>query len=187
MCDMCQGTGYKNEVLSYTWNGKNIIQFLKMTVGEATDFFQGNDKELLKRIRQMGLGYITLGQPLSTFSGGERQRLKLAMELDEQGQLFVFDEPTTGLHPSDIEKLMSTFHRLADRGNTVIVVEHNLDVIAQADWVIDMGPGGGSDGGHVVFEGLVSDLIKHADSKTGHHLMRYIIARKPGKTMSPFA
>lgn len=86
-----------------------------MTVGEATDFFQGNDKELLKRIRQMGLGYITLGQPLSTFSGGERQRLKLAMELDEQGQLFVFDEPTTGLHPSDIEKLMSTFHRLADR------------------------------------------------------------------------
>lgn len=184
MCDMCQGTGYKNEVLSYTWNGKNIIQFLKMTVGEATDFFQGNEKELLKRIRQMGLGYITLGQPLSTFSGGERQRLKLAMELDEQGQLFVFDEPTTGLHPSDIEKLMSTLHRLADRGNTVIVIEHNLDVIAQADWVIDMGPGGGSDGGHVVFEGLVTDLIKHADSKTGHHLVKYITARKQGKTIS---
>ena len=95
----------------------------------------------------MGLGYMTLGQPLSTFSGGERQRLKLAMEFDEQGRLFVFDEPTTGLHPSDIEKLMATFQRLADRGNTVIIVEHNLDVIAQADWVIDMGPGGGSDGG----------------------------------------
>jgi excinuclease UvrABC ATPase subunit len=186
-CDMCEGTGYKKEVLSYTWNGKNIIQFLKMTVGEATDFFQGNDKELLKRIRQMGLGYITLGQPLSTFSGGERQRLKLAMELDEQGQLFVFDEPTTGLHPSDIEKLMSTFHRLADRGNTVIVVEHNLDVIAQADWVIDMGPGGGSDGGQVVFEGLVRDLIKHSNSKTGDHLMRYITARKPSKAMSSLA
>jgi excinuclease UvrABC ATPase subunit len=104
------------------------------------------------------------------------------MEFDEQGQLFVFDEPTTGLHPSDIEKLMSTFHRLADRGNTVIIVEHNLDVIAQADWVIDMGPGGGSDGGHIVFEGLASDLIKQTDSKTGHHLARYITTHRSAKS-----
>jgi excinuclease UvrABC ATPase subunit len=182
-CDLCQGTGYRQDVLSYTWNGKNIIQILQMTVAEASVFFKGTDKELLNRIREMGLGYMTLGQPLSTFSGGERQRLKLAMEFDEQGQLFVFDEPTTGLHPSDIENLMSTFHRLADRGNTVIIVEHNLDVIAQADWIIDMGPGGGSDGGHVVFEGLAIDLIKHAESKTGHHLARYITARNPGKKM----
>ncbi len=180
-CDMCGGTGYKKEVLSYTWEGKNIIQFLQMTVAEASDFFEGDNRELLNRISEMGLDYMTLGQPLSTFSGGERQRLKLAMEFDEQGRLFVFDEPTTGLHPSDIEKLMSTFHRLADRGNTVIIVEHNLDVIAQADWVIDMGPGGGSDGGSVVFEGLVSDLIKHPKSKTGHHLASYINARKPDK------
>ena len=174
-CDLCQGTGYKPEALRYTWSGKNIVQILKMTVEEAGDFFEGtSDKELLSRIGQMGLGYISLGQPLSTFSGGERQRLKLAMEFDEKGQLFIFDEPTTGLHPSDIEKLMTTFHRLADRGNTVIIVEHNLDVITQVDWVIDMGPGGGSDGGRVVFEGLVSDLMKHEDSKTGHYLARYV-------------
>jgi excinuclease UvrABC ATPase subunit len=184
MCDLCQGTGYRQEVLSYTWNGKNIIQMLKMTVAEAGYFFEGTNKELLNRIGEMGLGYMTLGQPLSTFSGGERQRLKLAMELDEQGQLYVFDEPTTGLHPSDIEKLMSTFDRLADRGNTVIVVEHNLDVISQADWIIDMGPGGGSDGGNVVFEGLVSDLINHPESKTGRHLARYVNARKLGNTIS---
>ncbi len=184
-CDMCQGTGYKREVLGYTWGGKNIIQFLQMTVIEATVFFDGVDKELLNRISEMGLGYMTLGQPLSTFSGGERQRLKLAMEFDGLGRLFVFDEPTTGLHPSDIEKLMSTFHRLADRDNTVIIVEHNLDVIAQADWVIDMGPGGGSDGGSVVFEGPVSDLIIHPNSKTGHHLARYINASKPGETKLP--
>jgi excinuclease UvrABC ATPase subunit len=186
-CDLCQGTGYRQDVLSYTWNGKNIIEILKMTVAEASDFFEGTDKELLSRIREMGLGYMTLGQPLNTFSGGERQRLKLAMEFDEQGQLFVFDEPTTGLHPSDIEKLMSTFHRLADRGNTVIIVEHKLDVIAQADWIIEMGPGGGSDGGRVVFEGLVSDLIKHAESKTGHHLARYVTAREFGNAISNMA
>jgi excinuclease UvrABC ATPase subunit len=173
-CDLCQGTGYQQEVFNYTWNGKNIVQVLKMSVAEASDYFEGTDRELLSRIKEMGLGYMTLGQPLNTFSGGERQRLKLAMEFDEQGQLFVFDEPTTGLHPSDVEKLMSTLHRLADRGNTVIIVEHNLDVIAQADWIIDMGPGGGSEGGRVVFEGLVNDLIKHTESKTGQHLARYI-------------
>jgi excinuclease ABC A subunit len=179
ICDMCDGSGYKNEVLGYSWHGKNIIEFLKMTVVEATDFFDGEDKDLLRRIGQMGLGYMTLGQPLSTFSGGERQRLKLAMELDEQGQLFVFDEPTTGLHPSDIQTLMSTFHALRDRGNTVIIVEHNLDVITQADWIIDMGPGGGSEGGNIVFEGLVTDLIKDPDSKTATHLKRYISEKKP--------
>lgn len=187
ICDMCDGSGYKNQVLGYSWHGKNIIEFLKMPVVEATDFFEGDDKDLLKRIGQMGLGYMTLGQPLSTFSGGERQRLKLAMELDEQGQLFVFDEPTTGLHPSDIETLMSTFHALRDRGNTVIIVEHNLDVIAQADWIIDMGPGGGSEGGNIVFEGLVTDLIKHPDSKTGAHLKRYINEKKPDRAMSSSA
>jgi excinuclease UvrABC ATPase subunit len=180
-CDLCHGSGYRQDILGYTWNGKNIIQILKMTVTEAGNFFEGADKELLNRIRDMGLGYMTLGQPLNTFSGGERQRLKLAMEFDEQGQLFVFDEPTTGLHPSDIDNLMHTFHRLADRGNTVIIVEHNLDVIAQADWIIDMGPGGGSDGGRIVFEGFASDLIKHAESKTGHHLARYLTTHKAGK------
>jgi excinuclease UvrABC ATPase subunit len=173
-CDLCHGTGYKPEVLRYTWNGKNIVGILKMTVAEASAFFEEtSDKKLLTRISEMGLGYMTLGQPLSTFSGGERQRLKLAIEFDEEGQLFVFDEPTTGLHPSDIEKLMATFHRLADRGNTVVIIEHNLDVVAQADWVIDMGPGGGVDGGHVVFEGLVRDLLKEPASATGQYLATY--------------
>jgi len=115
-----------------------------------------------------------LGQPLSTFSGGERQRLKLAIQFDEHGQLFVFDEPTTGLHPSDIEKLMSVFQKLVDHGNSVIIIEHNLDVISRADWIIDIGPGGGNEGGTIVFEGFVTDLLKAKTSKTGRYLRTYL-------------
>jgi excinuclease UvrABC ATPase subunit len=174
-CDLCHGTGYKPEVLSYTLKGKNIADVLKMTVDESTSFYEEKSiRDLLTKIAEMGLGYITLGQPLNTFSGGERQRLKLAVEFDEQGKLFVFDEPTTGLHPSDIKKLMATFNHLADNGNTVIIIEHNLDVIAQADWVIDIGPGGGNEGGNIVFEGLLSDLVKSNTSRTGKYLKTYL-------------
>lgn len=175
-CDACGGTGYKPEVLAYRYHGKNIVEVLHMTVEESLDFFKEKEVvHLLQKINDMGLNYITLGQPLSTFSGGERQRLKLAIELDETGQLFVFDEPTTGLHPSDIKKLMTIFNRLADHGNTVIIIEHNLDVVAQADWVIDMGPGGGNEGGTVVFEGLVKDLLRFNKSKTGQYLAEYLL------------
>ena len=174
-CDLCHGTGYKPEVLMYKWNGKNIVEVLKMTVEESDSFFEDKRTlDLLNRINDMGLGYMTLGQPLSTFSGGERQRLKLAIQFDEHGQLFVFDEPTTGLHPSDIQKLMSIFQKLADQGNTVIIIEHNLDVISQADWVIDIRPGGGNKGGTIVFEGLVTDLLKTENSKTGEYLRTYL-------------
>jgi excinuclease UvrABC ATPase subunit len=173
-CDLCRGTGYRQEVLKYKWKEKNIVDVLKLTVEESDTFFDDRHSlDLLGRINDMGLGYITLGQPLSTFSGGERQRLKLAIEFDERGQLFVFDEPTTGLHPSDILKLMSIFQQLADQGNTVIIIEHNLDVISQADWVIDVGPGGGNEGGMIVFEGVLVDLVK-TDTKTGVYLRNYL-------------
>jgi excinuclease UvrABC ATPase subunit len=174
-CDLCKGTGYKPDVLRYKWKSKNIVEVLKMTVEESVTFFEDKrTQDLLNRINDMGLGYMTLGQPLSTFSGGERQRLKLAIQFDERGQIFVFDEPTTGLHPSDIEKLMVIFQKLVDHGNTVIIIEHNLDVISQADWVIDIGPGGGNEGGTIVFEGLVTDLLKTKTSKTGKYLRQYL-------------
>ena len=146
-----------------------------MTVEESIDFFDDKrTRDLLKRIDDMGLGYMTLGQPLSTFSGGERQRLKLAIQFDERGQIFVFDEPTTGLHPSDIEKLMLIFQKLVDQGNTVIIIEHNLDVISRADWVIDIGPGGGNNGGSIVFEGRVKDLLNNEVSRTAKYLRKYL-------------
>ena len=174
-CDLCHGTGYKPEVLAYKWKGKCIVEVLKMTVEESNAFFEDRQtRNLLNRINDMGLGYMSLGQPLSTFSGGERQRLKLAIQFDERGQLFVFDEPTTGLHPSDIERLMSIFQRLVDQGNSVIIIEHNLDVISRADWIIDIGPGGGNEGGTIIFEGLVTDLLKTKTSKTGQYLRTYV-------------
>jgi excinuclease ABC A subunit len=174
-CDECEGSGYRPEVLTYLWKGKNIVEILKMTVEESIDILEGTlVKSLLTRIVEMGLGYMSLGQPLNTFSGGERQRLKLAMELDEKGQLFIFDEPTTGLHPSDVSKLIAVFNKLADKGNTVIIIEHNLDIIAQADWIIDIGPGGGNKGGSVVFEGPVTDIVKKNESKTGKYLKAYL-------------
>jgi excinuclease UvrABC ATPase subunit len=177
-CDACNGTGYKPEVLPYLYRGKNIVEVLNMTVEDSIGFFKEKEiVDLLNKISEMGLHYMTLGQSLNTFSGGERQRLKLALELDETGQLFVFDEPTTGLHPSDIKKLLTVFHRLADNGNTVIIIEHNLDVVSQADWIIDMGPGAGHEGGQIVFEGLLKDLLLSKTSKTGKYLASYLQAR----------
>lgn len=132
----------------------------------------------------MGLDYLTLGQSLNTFSGGERQRLKLATELRNRGNVYVFDEPTTGLHGSDIIKLMKLFNKLVDNENTVIIIEHNMDIISQADWVIDMGPGAGKDGGNIIFEGLVKDLIANKQSLTGKHLKKYLGWKRDNKNIN---
>ncbi|MEW9697799.1 ATP-binding cassette domain-containing protein [Paenibacillus sp. SI8] len=171
-CEVCGGRRFKEEVLAYKLNGKSIAEVLEMTVEQALDFFQL--KEVVRKLQAMsdvGLNYITLGQPLSTLSGGECQRIKLASELYKKGSIYVMDEPTTGLHMSDIGHLLGIMNRLVDAGNTVIVIEHNLDVISQADWIIDMGPDGGSKGGQVVFEGLPSQIIHAEQSITGRYLM----------------
>ncbi|WP_442600491.1 ATP-binding cassette domain-containing protein [Paenibacillus sp. KN14-4R] len=170
-CDVCGGRRFKEEVLEYKLNGKSIAEVLEMTVEQALEFFQL--KEVVRKLQAMsdvGLNYITLGQPLSTLSGGECQRIKLASELHKKGSIYVMDEPTTGLHMSDIGHLLGIMNRLVDAGNTVIVIEHNLDVISQADWIIDMGPDGGSKGGRVVFEGIPSQIIHAEHSITGHYL-----------------
>lgn len=170
-CEVCGGRRFKEEVLAYKLNGKSIAEVLEMTVEEALEFFEL--KEVVRKLQAMsdvGLNYITLGQPLSTLSGGECQRIKLASELHKMGSIYVMDEPTTGLHMSDIGDLLGIMNRLVDAGNTVIVIEHNLDVISQADWIIDMGPDGGSRGGQVVFEGTPSQIIHAEQSITGRYL-----------------
>jgi len=171
-CEVCGGRRFKEEVLAYKLNGKSIAEVLEMTVEQALEFNQ--HKEVARKLQAMsdvGLNYITLGQPLSTLSGGECQRIKLASELHKKGSIYVMDEPTTGLHMSDIGHLLGMMNRLVDAGNTVIVIEHNLDVISQADWIIDMGPDGGSRGGQVVFEGTPSQIIQAEQSITGKHLV----------------
>lgn len=170
-CDVCGGRRFKEEVLAYKLNGKSIADVLEMTVEQALEFFQL--KEVLRKLQAMsdvGLTYITLGQPLSTLSGGECQRIKLASELHKKGSVYVMDEPTTGLHMSDIGHLLDIMNRLVDAGNTVIVIEHNLEVISQADWIIDMGPDGGSKGGQVVFEGVPAQILQAEQSITGKYL-----------------
>lgn len=170
-CEVCGGKRFKEEVLSYKLNGKSIADVLEMTVEQALTFFEL--KEVVRKLQAMsdvGLNYITLGQPLSTLSGGECQRIKLASELHKKGSIYVMDEPTTGLHMSDIGQLLGIMNRLVDAGNTVIVIEHNLDVISQADWIIDMGPDGGSKGGQVVFEGTPTEIVQAEQSITGKYL-----------------
>lgn len=170
-CDVCEGRRFKDEVLEYKLGGKSIAEVLEMTVEQALEFFQL--KEVVRKLQAMsdvGLNYITLGQPLSTLSGGECQRIKLASELHKKGSIYVMDEPTTGLHMSDIGHLLEIMNRLVDAGNTVIVIEHNIDVISQADWIIDMGPDGGSKGGQVVYEGIPSQIIHAEESITGRYL-----------------
>ena len=171
-CEVCQGRRFKDDVLEYKLDGKSISDVLAMTVTEALDLFQKR-KEVVRKLeamRDVGLGYLTLGQPLSTLSGGECQRIKLASELHKDGSVYVMDEPTTGLHMSDITHLLEIIDRLVDGGNSVIVIEHNLDVIRRADWIIDLGPEGGSKGGEVVFEGSPSDLAKAKKSLTAPYL-----------------
>ncbi|MDR0268679.1 excinuclease ABC subunit UvrA [Paenibacillus sp.] len=170
-CEVCEGRRFKEEVLEYKLNGKSIAEVLEMTVEQALEFFRL--KEVVRKLQAMGdvgLNYITLGQPLSTLSGGECQRIKLASELHKKGSIYVMDEPTTGLHMSDIAHLLGIMNRLVDAGNTVIVIEHNLEVISQADWIIDMGPDGGSRGGQVVFEGTPAQIIQTQQSITGRYL-----------------
>jgi excinuclease ABC A subunit len=170
-CEVCQGRRFKDEVLEYKLDGKSVDDVLGMTTEQALEFF--SRKEIVRRLtalRDVGLGYLTLGQPLSTLSGGECQRIKLASELHKEGSIYVMDEPTTGLHMSDITHLVAIMDRLVDGGNTVIVIEHNLDVIRNADWIIDLGPEGGTKGGEVVFEGTPMELVKDKRSLTGRYL-----------------
>jgi excinuclease UvrABC ATPase subunit len=168
LCEVCGGKRFKDEVLNYKLDGKSITDVLAMSVQQALDFFDLKEVErTLQAMRDVGLDYLTLGQPLSTLSGGECQRIKLATELHKKGSLYVMDEPTTGLHMSDIGHLMAVINRLVDTGNTVIVIEHNLDVIKNADWIIDMGPEGGNKGGRVIFEGTPKQLLAAPHSLTG--------------------
>ncbi|QCD59496.1 ATP-binding cassette domain-containing protein [Streptomyces hawaiiensis] len=174
-CHDCEGRRFKEEVLRLTVRGSSIADVLEMTAEQALGFFDDTGvRRRLRALRDVGLTYLTLGRPLSTLSGGERQRIKLATRLHRTGAVYVLDEPTTGLHMADVEGLIALLDRLVDTGNTVVVVEHNLDVIARADWVIDLGPGGGRDGGEIVFEGTPRQLIAAKGSFTGEHLRRAV-------------
>jgi len=174
-CEECSGSGYKNEVLNYLYKGKNIVDIMNMTVEDAESFFDyANLSNKFNTLIKLGLEYLTLGQRLDSFSGGERQRLKLSKELSNSNNIIVLDEPSTGLHPADTEKLMQVLNELVKENNTVIVIEHNLDIISQADWIIDMGIGAGKNGGTIVFEGTVADLRKNKVSETAKYLNRHL-------------
>jgi excinuclease UvrABC ATPase subunit len=173
LCETCEGKRFTDEVLQHRLRGKAISDVYEMSVADAVSFFtEPAVAKVLKGLDDVGLGYLTLGQPLSTLSGGERQRLKLAAELGKSGSIYVLDEPTTGLHMNDVDTLIGLFDRLVDAGSTVIVIEHNLDVVSRADWVIDLGPGAGNDGGTVVFEGPPAELAKDERSLTGKYLRK---------------
>jgi excinuclease UvrABC ATPase subunit len=180
VCEVCEGKRFEAEVLTYTLAGKDISEVLAMSVRDAGSFFGAGDaaipaaRRILERLADVGLGYLSLGQPLTTLSGGERQRLKLATHLGEKGGVFVLDEPTTGLHLADVEQLLGLLDRLIDAGKSVIVVEHHQAVMAHADWIIDLGPGAGNDGGRVVFEGTAADLVDDRSTLTGQHLAAYV-------------
>ena len=170
-CEECGGRRFNSTALGYSYRGKTIEEVLSMTVTQALAFF--SERKIcdpLRLLQDVGLGYMTLGQPLSTLSGGEVQRLKLASELTKSGQIYIFDEPTTGLHRRDVQVLLTLLRRLVSRGNTVIVVEHRLDVVAQADWVMDMGPGAGDQGGCLLFAGTPQELLKCSTSETARFL-----------------
>ena len=182
ICEVCEGKRFQAEVLEYTLNGKDISEVLAMSATEAEAFFaDGAVKKpaahaILTRMVDVGLGYLRLGQPLTTLSGGERQRLKLAIHMAQKGGVYVLDEPTTGLHLADVEHLLALLDRLVDAGKSVIVIEHHQAVMAHADWIIDLGPGAGHDGGRVVFEGTPADLVADRSTLTGEHLARYVAA-----------
>ena len=179
-CEECEGRRFQAAVLEYELGGKNIAEVLSLSMDEAKAFFgEGEAKipaahKLLERLVDVGLGYLTLGQPLTTLSGGERQRIKLAAQMADKGEVYVLDEPTTGLHLADVENLLGLLDRLVDSGKSVIVIEHHQAVMAHADWLIDLGPGAGHDGGTVVFEGTPSDLVAARSTLTGEHLAAYV-------------
>ena len=181
-CEVCEGKRFQAEVLEYKFGGKDISEVLAMPVAEATEFFGSGKAEtpaahkILDRLADVGLGYLSLGQPLPTLSGGERQRLKLATRMAEKGDVYVLDEPTTGLHLADVEQLLSLLDRLVDSGKSVIVIEHHQAVMAHADWIVDLGPGAGHDGGRIVFEGIPAELVADRSTLTGEHLAAYVSA-----------
>jgi excinuclease UvrABC ATPase subunit len=180
-CEECEGRRFQASVLEYTLGGRNIAEVLAMSVTDAREFFGGGEAatpaaaKVLDRLADVGLGYLTLGQPLTTLSGGERQRLKLAAQMAEKGDVYVLDEPTTGLHLADVENLLGMLDRLVDSGRSVVVIEHHQAVMAHADWIIDLGPGAGHDGGRIVFEGAPADLVAaRKKTLTGEHLAAYV-------------
>ena len=179
-CEECEGKRFQLEVLKYMLGGKDISAVLAMSVTEAEEFFGSGDgtnaaaHKILTRLADVGLGYLHLGQPLTTLSGGERQRLKLATQMANKGSVYVLDEPTSGLHLADVEHLLGLLDRLVDSGKSVIVIEHHQAVMAHADWIIDLGPGAGHDGGRIVFEGTPADLIAARSTLTGEHLAAYV-------------
>ncbi|HEV7186428.1 MAG TPA: excinuclease ABC subunit UvrA [Blastococcus sp.] len=183
VCEECEGRRFQAAVLEYTLGGRNIAEVLAMPVTEALAFFGDGEARtpaahtVLNRLADVGLGYLTLGQPLSTLSGGERQRIKLAAQMAEKGDVYVLDEPTTGLHLADVENLLGLLDRLVDGGKSVLVIEHHQAVMAHADWIIDLGPGAGHDGGRIVFEGTPADLVAARSTLTGQHLAAYVGAR----------
>jgi excinuclease UvrABC ATPase subunit len=178
-CEECDGKGFEPSVLEYTFGEKDITEVLAMPVGEAKHFFaDGSAKipiahKILSWLDDVGLGYLTLGQPLPTLSGGERQRLKLATHMSEKGGIYVLDEPTAGLHLADVDNLLRLLDQLVDSGKSVIVITHHQAVMAHADWIIDLGPGAGHDGGRIVFEGTPADLVAKSSTLTGRHLAGY--------------
>ena len=179
-CDECEGKRFQAEVLKYRLGGRDISEVLAMSVTEAEEFFGSGEApipaahKILNRLADVGLGYLSLGQPLTTLSGGERQRLKLATHMAEKGDVYVLDEPTTGLHLADVEQLLGLLDQLVDSGKSVIVIAHHQAVMARADWIIDLGPGAGHDGGRVVFEGTPADLVAKRSTLTGEHLAAYV-------------
>jgi excinuclease UvrABC ATPase subunit len=179
-CEECEGKRFQASVLEYTLGDRNIAEVLAMSVTEAEDFFDEGEArtpaahKVLNRLADVGLGYLTLGQPLTTLSGGERQRLKLAAQMAEKGDIYFLDEPTTGLHLADVEQLLGLLDRLVESGKSVIVIAHHQAVMAHADWIIDLGPGAGHDGGRIIFEGTPADLVAARSTLTGEHLAAYV-------------
>ena len=179
-CELCEGKRFDAAVLEYHFGGRDISEVLAMSVAEAEEFFGAGEArtpaahKILERLADVGLGYLTIGQPLTTLSGGERQRLKLATHMGEKGGVYVLDEPTSGLHLADVEQLLGLLDRLVDSGKSVIVIEHHQAVMAHADWIIDLGPGAGHDGGRIVFEGTPADLVAARSTLTGEHLAAYV-------------
>src|SRR5678815_4250108 len=179
-CEECEGKRFQASVLEYRLGGRNIAEVLAMPVTEAEEFFGDGEARtpaahaILGRLADVGLGYLSLGQPLTTLSGGERQRLKLATQMADKGSVYVLDEPTTGLHLADVEQLLGLLERLVDAGKSVIVIAHHQAVMAHADWIIDLGPGAGHDGGRIVFEGTPAELVAARSTLTGEYLAAYV-------------
>ena len=178
-CDTCKGHRYNRETLEVRFKDKSIADILDMPIEEAAELFKAvpSIRDKLETLKQVGLGYITVGQPATTLSGGEAQRVKLAKELSRRATgrtLYILDEPTTGLHFEDVKKLLEVLHSLVDTGNTVLVIEHNLEVIKTADWLIDIGPEGGDKGGQIIATGTPEDVSKVNSSYTGHYLAPYL-------------